>query len=123
MMQSPRFNGHAEQRALLGSAAVLDPKKFPRRYQQHQRQQALAELDRKQQEDARKVGRERTAERAAFYCDLTMREAAAAMPMSYDYLRRIASEFGLKFKTGVGGRPTRKQIEPCKTATAPSPTA
>lgn len=31
MIQSPQFSSHAQQQAVLGCAAVLDPEKFPRR--------------------------------------------------------------------------------------------
>lgn len=41
MIPTPHFHSHAEQQAMLGCAAKLDPAKHPRRFAQHQARQRL----------------------------------------------------------------------------------
>ncbi|MFI8384853.1 hypothetical protein [Pseudomonas sp. NPDC079086] len=42
MIPTPHFQSHAQQQAMLGCAANLDPAKHPRRYAQHQARQRIA---------------------------------------------------------------------------------
>lgn len=96
-----RFSSHAQQVAALGSAAVIDPVKFPRRFD-HDR--ARARFDRGltgvRKMDAY-LRRKALAERAVFHTDLSMREAARLLGCTFDTLKTTAGEFGLKFNMAL----------------------
>ena len=101
---------HAQQQAALGCAAVLDPKKHPRRAAISKaraafevpkaltpaRKAALAE--RKKANKVRlKAKRAELAERAKPYQFLTITTAAKCLGVSRQYLKAAADEAGLRF--------------------------
>ena len=98
MLQQPRFTSHADQQAMLGCAAKLDPKKHPRRYALMQaRQKGTRIVTQREGHDQRYAERKAIAERAVFYTDLPMSEAAPLLGVRYEYLREIRDEFNLNF--------------------------
>lgn len=109
MMHSPQFQSHAQQQAVLGSAAELDPDRNPRRYALMQARKKLSKRSSTQSAAEeyndrvaeRQAEREEIARRAMWYSDLTAREAAKAMGVSYEKLRKIRVEFGLTFKSAM----------------------
>lgn len=125
MITHPHYRSHMEQVAALGSAAALDPARHPRRYalQQARAKRSstfVRELNAAPHTplDAREVLTEKQlqvrielAERAVWYSDLPMGQAAKAMGISRDKLTKLKAEFDLKFARGYGNQHTVKQAQ------------
>lgn len=110
MMTAPRFSSHEEQKAVRGCAADLNPEIHPRRFALHQARlksgaRANAETIPYRERRAKEgfAARAALAERAKWYSDLTGREAAKQLGISYDTLRKLKTEFALVFKRGAPG--------------------
>ena len=104
MISQPHYRTHDEQQAMLGCAAHLDPDKHPRRYALAKSRERMGREFAKtlnQYEQAQKTAfdeRPALANRAKFYADMTMRDAADALGISHNVMRKLKSEFALAFK-------------------------
>lgn len=115
MIPTPHFPSHSEQVKALGCAADFDPDKHPRRAAQLiARQRFEKGLSRqtgdstKARQDAARAERAALAERAKWYADLTMSEAAKQLGISYSTVQKLKHEFGLSFADSV---PTNREAE------------
>lgn len=100
MIKQPLFKSHAEQQAALGSAAILDPAKFPRR--------AALERARSRQPRASKPGTLLSRQRAErenmaptvrkMAKTMTGTEVGIALKKSRPWCERIAEDNGFKYK-------------------------
>ena len=92
------FHSHSEQVALLGSAAVIDPTKYPRRYDQliarTRFQRGMVGVVR----DDAFLRRKALADRAKLYTDLSMSDAAREIGCTIHTLKAIAKEFDISFR-------------------------
>lgn len=117
MIQQPRFTSHAEQQAMLGSAAALDPVKFPRRA-------ALAKA--REKHLPRPVMATQQAQRdritpivAELAKTMSISQVEKETGHSRTLLQRIAAENGFAFAQMRPGRPSLKEVvdtylqEPC----------
>ena len=120
MISQPHYRTHDEQQSALGCAANLDPILHPRRYALHKARArmhgqdiAIVEetdgprtiLDSRREHAARQdADRRAMAERAKLYRSLTMKEAAVALGISYERIKKLKSEFDLQFRAGYRGR-------------------
>lgn len=120
MTPTPHFSSHAEQIQALGCAAMLDPKKHPRRFEQ-QRARERFERERKRPMDFTKEGLQRAAEdrrreladRARKLSHMTIAEAARVLGVTYSRVQKIKREFGLSFSDSV---PQNREAEICQAA-------
>lgn len=104
MIAHPNYASHAEQQAHLGCAAILDPARHPRRYALHMARKkrwprdSAAECAPEQgRAEIRAGARALLAEKAKAYSHMTIKEAAGALGITRDRLRKLRSEFGLVF--------------------------
>jgi hypothetical protein len=123
MVSQPRFASHTDQQAMLGCAAHLDPDKHPRRYALHKARArmhgqdiAIIEetdgprtiLDSRREHAARQdADRRALAERARLRSHMTMKQAAAALGINYEKMKKLRAEFDLMFKPGYRGTPRK----------------
>lgn len=120
MTPTPHFSSHAEQIQALGCAAMLDPKKHPRRFEQ-QRARERFERERRRPMDFTKEGLQRAAEdrrreladRASKLSHMTIAEAARVLGVTYSRVQKIKREFGLSFSDSV---PKNREAEICQAA-------
>lgn len=128
MVSQPRYRTHDEQMAMLGCAANLDPDRHPRRYaiakaRARMEGEDIAIMDEPEEDGPRTIldsrreyaerqnaKRRELAMRAGWYSDCTMKEAAVALGVSYETVKRLKAEFGLSFRPGYIGKP-RKQLD------------
>lgn len=114
MLSAPHYANHAEQQAAPGCAAALDPIKHPRRHALQKARERVAKeskaITKHETPDEYRAAlsykarakRMELAARAAWYSDLTMAEAAAALDISYAKLQKLKAEFDLRFKPAQG---------------------
>ncbi|WP_296276631.1 hypothetical protein [Pseudomonas sp. UBA7530] len=98
MTPTPHFRSHAEQQAVLGCAAQLDPLKHPRRFARQQAREKFIPPKRIQQP----ASVERTPallEKASALTHLNITEAARQLGVSRSVLERLRSDYGLTFAT------------------------
>jgi hypothetical protein len=104
MISQPRFTSHDEQQSALGCAANLDPQIHPRRYALQKARERMGREFAKtlnQYEQAQKNAFEERlalANRARFYADMSIRDAADALGISYHAMRKLKTEFALAFR-------------------------
>lgn len=112
MISQPRFASHAEQQAMLGTAAVLDPDKYPRRA-------ALAKARSKQPGNGRpgtlianqRAERERLVPIVAHMAKtMSVTEIARQLNRSRRYLERIAEDNQFTFVKGTPGKRSVKEV-------------
>ena len=104
MITQPHFTSHADQQAMLGSAADLDPDKHPRRYALYLARNrkefkditGLPETKEEIHERQRKT-RENLAEQAKECSHMPARAAAEHMGITRHALGRLTKEYGLTF--------------------------
>lgn len=104
MIGQPHFTSHADQQAMLGCAADLDPDKHPRRYALYLARNKKEFVDIKGPAETKaeiiarqRKTRENLADQARELSHMTAREAAEAMGITKHMLSKIRQEFGLKF--------------------------
>jgi hypothetical protein len=125
MVSQPRFANHNEQKAMLGCAAHLDPDKHPRRYaiakaRARMEGEDIAIMDEPEEDGPRTIldsrrehagrqdaERRALAMRASWYSDLSMKQAAEALGISYEKIKKLKSEFSLSFRPGYIGKPRK----------------
>jgi len=123
MISNPHYRNHDEQQAMLGCAANLDPDKHPRRYALHKARTrmhgqdiAIVEetdgprtiLDSRREHAARQdADRRALAERARTCSHMTMKQAAVALGINYEKMKKLRAEFDLMFKPGYKGKPRK----------------
>ena len=112
MIAQPHFTSHADQQAMLGCAADLDPDKHPRRYALYLARNKKEFVDIKGPAETKaeiiarqRKTRENLADQARELSHLTAREAAEAMGITKHMLSKIRQEFWLKF----AGPPARNK--------------
>lgn len=97
MIQSPHFRSHAEQQAVLGCAAALDPVKFPRRYAQFIAQGKNRPVTRGHGDKFRRERAELAEGIRELAATMTIDEAAETTGIDRKHLRLIADENGIVF--------------------------
>ena len=125
MISQPHYRTHADQQAMLGCAATLDPDKPPRRYAIAKARARMAGEDiaiidepdepgprtildsRREHAERQDADRRALAMRAGWYADLCMKEAAVALGISYEKIKKLKSEFNLSFRPGYIGKPRK----------------
>jgi len=123
MVSQPHYRTHADQQSMLGCAAHLDPDKHPRRYALHKARTRMHGQDiaiveetdgprtipdsRREHAARQDAERRALAERAKLYSGLTMKEAAVALGISYERVKKLKTEFDLRFKPGYVCKPRK----------------
>jgi len=104
MIRTPGFSSHEEQRKILGSAADLDPEKYPRRAEQARARNKLAAPTKKPAKGDTQLSRQR-AERARLAPiaremarSMTVMEVAGELKKSRRFLERLADEGGFAYQ-------------------------
>jgi hypothetical protein len=108
MITAPSYSSHEQQQAAVGSAAILDAEKFPRRYALHVARQSMdnrshdpefvTEPDELGVRAKSAKKRETLAQKAAQLSHLTLKEAAAELGIKCDKMRKLRAEFDLVFQ-------------------------
>jgi hypothetical protein len=104
MISQPHYRTHAEQQAMLGCAANLDPQIHPRRHALQKARERMgrefAKTVNQYEQSAKAAFEERLAlaNRARFYADMSIRDAADALGISYHAMRKLKTEFALAFR-------------------------
>lgn len=112
MITQPHFTSHADQQAMLGCAADLDPDKHPRRYALYLARNKKEFVDIKGPAETKaeiiarqRKTRENLADQARELSHLTAREAAVELGITKHVLGKLRQEFGLSFS----GPPARNK--------------
>jgi hypothetical protein len=108
MIAAPSYASHEQQQAAVGSAAILDAKKFPRRHALYIARQSMdnrahdpefvTEPDEPGVREKSAKKRETLAQKAAKLSHLTLKEAAAELGVKCDKMRKLRAEFDLVFQ-------------------------
>lgn len=104
MITQPHFTSHADQQAMLGCAADLDPDKHPRRYALYLARNKKEFVDIKGPAETKaeiiarqRKTRENLADQARELSHMTAREAAVELGITKHVLGKLRQEFGLSF--------------------------